>query len=130
MADENGMVGEVYYPAPEVVQQAHIKDYEQVHAAATKDLAGFWHKIAAEDFEWYKPWQKVLDDHNAPFYKWFVGAKVNIVHNALDRHMRTPTRNKAALIFMPSLPIVRAVSLSSITREMSCIPTPLLKRCL
>ncbi|MEM8859261.1 MAG: acetate--CoA ligase, partial [Chloroflexota bacterium] len=56
-------------------------------------------RIASENFEWYKPWNKVLDDSNAPFYKWFVDAKVNIVHNALDRHMRTANRNKAALIF-------------------------------
>ena len=99
MADDKNMVGDVYYPTPEVVSAAHIPNYEEVHAAATADLAGFWGKIAAENYEWYKPWDTVLDDSNAPFYKWFVNAKVNIVHNALDRHMRTATRNKAALIF-------------------------------
>ncbi len=99
MAEEKGMVGEVYYPAPEVVSHAHVPDYDKVNAAATADLAGFWGKIAAENYEWYKPWDTVLDDSNAPFYKWFVNAKVNIVHNALDRHMRTDSRNKAALIF-------------------------------
>ncbi len=99
MADKKEMTGDVYYPAPEVVASAHIPDYEAVHAQATRDLPGFWGKIAAENFEWYKPWNQVLDDSNAPFYKWFVGGKVNIVHNALDRHMRTETRNKAALIF-------------------------------
>lgn len=96
---EKEMVGDVYYPAPEVVSLAHIPDYDAVNQAATEDLPGFWGKIAAENFEWYEPWETVLDDSNAPFYKWFVGAKVNIVHNALDRHMRTATRNKAALIF-------------------------------
>jgi acetyl-CoA synthetase len=99
MAEENGMTGDVYYPAPEIIESAHITDYDKVHAEATADLPGFWAKIAAENFEWYKPWDTVLDDSNAPFYKWFVGAKVNIVHNALDRHMRTAVRNKAALIF-------------------------------
>ena len=99
MADEKNMTGDVYYPAPEVVANAHIKDYEKVHAEALADLPGFWGKIAAENFEWYQPWETVLDDSNAPFYKWFVGAKVNIIHNALDRHMHTAVRNKAALIF-------------------------------
>ncbi|MCB0017801.1 MAG: AMP-binding protein, partial [Anaerolineales bacterium] len=99
MSDQNDMVGDVYYPAPEVVSRAHVPDYEKVHAEATADLPGFWAKIAAENFEWYKPWNTVLDDSNAPFFKWFVDAKVNIIHNALDRHMRTATRNKAALIF-------------------------------
>ncbi len=99
MVDEKSMAGDVYFPAPEVIESAHIKSFEEVHAAATADLAGFWGKIAAENFEWYQPWETVLDDSNAPFYKWFVGAKVNIIHNALDRHMHTAARNKAALIF-------------------------------
>lgn len=99
MIEEKNMVGEVYYPDPAVVAQAHIPDYEKVYNEAAADLAAFWGKIAAENYEWYEPWETVLDDSNAPFYKWFVGAKVNIVHNALDRHMRTATRNKAALIF-------------------------------
>ena len=84
MSDEKKMVGEVYYPTPEVIESAHIKSYEEVNEVATSDLAGFWGKIAAENYEWYRPWEAVLDDNNAPFYKWFVGAKVNIIHNALD----------------------------------------------
>ena len=99
MSDKKEMTGDVYFPTPEVVQSAHIPDYDKVHDEATADLPGFWGKIAAENFEWYKPWNQVLDDTNAPFYKWFINAKVNIIHNALDRHMRTATRNKAALIF-------------------------------
>jgi acetyl-CoA synthetase len=99
MSEKREMVGEVYKPAPEIVQNANVPDYDAVNKAATADLAGFWGKIASENYEWYEPWETVLDDSNAPFYKWFVGAKVNIVHNALDRHMRTATRNKAALIF-------------------------------
>lgn len=99
MAENKRMVGEVYYPAPEVISAAYVPDYSAVHQRAQNDLAGFWGKIAAENFEWYEPWERVLDDENAPFYKWFVGAKVNIIHNALDRHQRTANRNKAALIF-------------------------------
>ncbi|MCA9923158.1 MAG: AMP-binding protein, partial [Anaerolineales bacterium] len=99
MSDNNGMAGDVYFPAPEIIESAHIPNYEEVHQSALDDLAGFWGKVAAENYEWYKPWETVLDDDNPPFFKWFVGAKVNIIHNALDRHMRTATRNKAALIF-------------------------------
>lgn len=93
------LTGEVYYPAPQVVQQAHIQDHQAITDAANADLSGFWGRIATENYEWHAPWEKVLDDSNAPFFKWFVGAKTNIVHNALDRHMRTSVRNKAALIF-------------------------------
>ena len=99
MSHENNLHGEVFYPAPEVKAHAIIRDYDKVYAEAEADLAGFWGRIAAENFEWYKPWNSVIDDSNAPFYKWYDGAMVNIVHNALDRHLRTETRNKAALIF-------------------------------
>lgn len=99
MAEKKDFVGDVYHPAPEVIAQAHVPDYDAVNDAALADLAGFWGGIAAENFDWYEPWETVLDDSNAPFYKWFVGAKVNIVHNALDRHMRSEVRNKAAIIF-------------------------------
>ena len=99
MAEKKDLVGDVYYPVPEVIAQAHVPDYDAVNDAATADLAGFWGGIASENFEWFEPWETVLDDSNAPFYKWFTGAKVNIVHNALDRHMRSEVRNKAALIF-------------------------------
>lgn len=99
MTEKAKMSGDVYYPAPEIVENAHIPDYEATHARAIADLPAFWDEIARENFEWYQPWQKTLDDSNAPFYKWFVGAKTNIVHNALDRHQHSPVRNKAALIF-------------------------------
>jgi acetyl-CoA synthetase len=99
MTDKKGMTGDVYYPSDDIVQNAHIPDYDVVHAAATEDLAGFWDKIARDNFEWYEAWHTTLDESNAPFYQWFVGGKTNIVHNALDRHMQTATRNKAALIF-------------------------------
>jgi acetyl-CoA synthetase len=117
MSEKKQMVGEVYKPAPEIVQNAHIPDYDVVNNAATADLAGFWGKIASENFEWYEPWETVLDDSNAPFYKWFVGAKVNIVHNALDRHMRTATRNKAALIFEGEPGDVRTYTYQQLNHE-------------
>ncbi len=117
MANKDGMTGEVYYPTPEIVQSAHIPNFEKVHEEAMKDLAGFWGRIAAEQFEWYKPWNQVLDDSNAPFYKWFVGGKVNLVHNALDRHMRTAVRNRAALIFEGEPGDVRTYTYQQLNRE-------------
>ena len=119
MADKKTLIGDVYYPAPEVVSLAHVPDYEKVNRAARADLAAFWGKIAAENFEWYEPWERVLDDENAPFYQWFVGAKVNIVHNALDRHMHTPVRNKAALIFEGEPGDVRIYTYQQLNREVS-----------
>ncbi|RME80682.1 MAG: acetate--CoA ligase [Caldilineae bacterium] len=89
---------EVYPPPEEVVKHAHIKDYNQVRERALADIEAFWAERASH-LEWYEPWDKVLDDSNAPFFKWFVGGKTNIVHNALDRHIKTWRKNKLALIW-------------------------------
>lgn len=91
-------VGEWYYPSEDIVKNAHVPDYETIYREAMQDPEGFWAKRAGT-LEWYKPWEQVLDASNAPFYKWFVGGKTNIVLNALDRHVKTWRRNKLALIW-------------------------------
>ena len=91
--------GDVYYPSDEVVSQANVPDWEEVAQFAQKDLEGFWAE-RAEELEWFQKWDEVLDDSNAPFFKWFVGGKTNIVHNALDRHIKTWRKNKLALIWV------------------------------
>ncbi len=87
-----------YYPPEELAKNAHIPNYEEVYAKAQKDPQAFWAE-RAEELEWYQKWDKVLDDSDAPFYKWFVGGKTNIALNALDRHIKTWRRNKLALIW-------------------------------
>ncbi len=100
MANQQGALhGEVFYPSKEVIAQANIPDRDAVRQEAEKDLGKFWGKIASENFEWSEPWEKALDDSNPPFYKWFVGAKTNIVLNALDRHVKTSQRDKVAYIW-------------------------------
>jgi acetyl-CoA synthetase len=92
------VTNEWFHPDEDVVNNAHVKDYEALYNEAAADLEGFW-ATRAESLEWYKKWDQVLDDSNAPFYKWFVGGRTNIVLNALDRHVRTWRRNKLALIW-------------------------------
>ncbi len=87
-----------YYPSEQIVQSARVPDYEAVYTRAQADPLAFWAERASA-LEWYKPWDKVLDDRDAPFFKWFVGGKTNIVLNALDRHVKTWRRNKLALIW-------------------------------
>ena len=89
---------EMIYPSEEVRAQAVLQDWERTAAFARDDLQGFWRK-EAEELEWFKPWDQVLDDSNKPFFKWFTGAKVNIAHNAVDRHLKTYRKNKLALIW-------------------------------
>lgn len=90
--------GEVYFPSEQVIARARLKDWDALAEKAGKDLQGFWADEASE-LEWFKKWDKVLDDSNKPFYKWFVGAKTNIVHNAIDRHLKTHRKNQLALIW-------------------------------
>lgn len=89
---------EVYYPSEEVMSQANVKDYDSLYQQSITDREGFWAE-EVEKSECFKKWDKVLDDSNKPFYKWFVGGIINIVHNAIDRHLKTWRRNKLALIW-------------------------------
>jgi len=90
--------GEVFYPSKQVVEQARLKDWDKLAKSARKDLKGFW-ESEAKELEWFSKWKKVLDDSKKPFFKWFTGAKVNIVHNCIDRHLNTSRKNKLALIW-------------------------------
>ena len=86
-------------PDPEFVHSSELPDPDALRAAAAADPIGFW-EAEANELEWYQPWEKVLDDSQAPFFKWFTGAKTNIVHNAIDRHVHGPYKNKLALIWV------------------------------
>ncbi len=107
---------QVYSPSAEFVAAANMKGHAEVARQAELDLPGFWGARAAE-FEWFKPWDNVLDESNKPFYKWFVGGKVNIVYNCLDRHIKTWRRNKLALIWEGEKGEVRTFSYHALNRE-------------
>ena len=70
---------------------------EETRRRSLDDPEGFWGEIA-EDIDWIKRWDKVLDDSNPPFYRWFSGAELNTCYNALDRHVES-RGNQAALIY-------------------------------
>ena len=113
------MEGEVYYPSEQSVAQARLKDWDALAEKAGKDLEGFWADEARE-LEWFKQWDQVLDDSNKPFFKWFVGAKTNIVHNAIDRHLKTHRKNQLALMWeSEDGKIERTFSYYAMNREVS-----------
>jgi acetyl-CoA synthetase len=108
--------GEIYRPSPEVIAGANVPVWETKAGQAEKDLTGYWAERARE-LEWYQPWNTVLDETNKPFYKWFVGGKVNIVYNCLDRHVKTWRRNKLALIWEGESGDQRTFSYHALNRE-------------
>ena len=105
----------LYHPTPEVLEKARIKNYEEVAQRAAQDPEAYWAREAA-DLEWFAPWNQVLD-WQPPFAKWFVGARCNIVHNCLDRHLNTWRRNKLALIWESEKGESRTFSYFALHRE-------------
>ncbi|HEY9624385.1 MAG TPA: acetate--CoA ligase [Crinalium sp.] len=91
----------LFHPPAAFSQQARIKsleEYEQLYARAAAAPEKFWADLATQELHWFEKWHTVLD-WQPPFAKWFVGGKINISYNCLDRHLTTWRRNKAALIW-------------------------------
>ena len=107
-----------YNPIDSVVKNANVKEYNELYKKSITQREQFWAE-QAENLEWYKKWDKVLDTSNKPFYKWFVGAKTNIIHNAIDRHLKTWRRNKLAYIWEGENGDVRTFSYHALNREVS-----------
>ncbi len=72
--------------------------YDEAYRRSMDDPEGFWGEIA-EDVHWIKKWDKVLDDSNKPFYRWFTGAELNTCYNAVDRHVEQGRADQVALIY-------------------------------
>jgi len=91
----------VFPPSAEFAQAAHVKslaDLEALRAEASSDPEGFWGRMASSELHWFKKWDRVLQ-WDPPHAQWFLGGKLNISYNCLDRHLSTWRRNKAALIW-------------------------------
>jgi propionyl-CoA synthetase len=72
--------------------------YEIAHKQSMEDPDGFW-GAAAEDCHWYKKWDRVLDDSNKPFYRWFSGGEMNTCYNMLDHHIENGRGEQNAIIY-------------------------------
>ena len=88
----------IFAPNAETIERAHVDDWE-AELEKGKDLEKYWAE-KAEQFEWFQKWDKVLDDSNKPFYKWFVNGKINLAYNAVDRWIKTPKRNQVAILYV------------------------------
>ena len=110
----------LFPPPPAFAADAHIKsfeEYEQIYAEAAADPEGFWAK-QAESLDWFKKWDTVLE-WNEPFAKWFVGGKINISYNCLDRHLTTWRKNKAAIIWEGETGEIKTITYLQLQREVS-----------
>jgi len=90
----------VFPPPAEFAAKARIKsfaEYEQMYRRSVDDPESFWAE-AARELHWFKPWEKVLD-WNLPWAKWFVGGKINLSYNCVDRHALGDKRDKVAILW-------------------------------
>jgi acetyl-CoA synthetase len=109
----------LFQPPAELSQQAQIKsfsEYEQLYEKAKADPAAFWAELAEKELHWFQKWTTVLD-WQPPFAKWFVGGKLNISYNCLDRHLTTARKNKAALIWEGEPGDSRVLTYAQLHRE-------------
>ena len=92
----------VFPPSPAIQKVARIAGmdaYEALCAEAAQDYEGYWARLARENVVWSKPFTQVLDESNAPFYRWFADGELNASANCLDKHMGTAVEHKTAIIF-------------------------------
>ena len=92
----------VFHPSADFVKNAAVSGmdaYQALCAEAERDYEGFWGRLAKENLEWHKPFTKVLDESQAPFYKWFEDGHLNVSYNCLDRNLKNGNADKTAIIF-------------------------------
>ena len=108
----------VFRPPKAFSAKAHIKSmaqYERMYRESVRNPEKFWGRVA-EELEWFKKWRQVMQ-WKLPFAKWFVGGKTNICYNCLDRHLETPRKNKAALIWEGEPGEVRTLTYQQLHHE-------------
>ncbi len=103
-------------PYEEFAKTAVVNN-DSLYKKAEEDTVKYW-ESEAEELEWFKPWKSAFD-WNPPHVSWFTGGKINITHNALDRHLDGPRRNKAAIIWEAENGRVTTLTYGQLHREVS-----------
>ncbi|RKP50560.1 acetate--CoA ligase [Trinickia fusca] len=121
----------VFSPSAETVAGAVISGMDAYHALAAeaeRDYDGFWAKLARETLSWHKPFTKVLDESNAPFYTWFEDGELNASYNSLDRHVEAGRGDRTAIIFEADDGTVTHVTYQDLLQRVSRFANALKRR--
>ena len=108
-----------FSPSAEFANQSYVRsprEYEQLYSKAAANPERFWAELAEQELHWFQKWETVLD-WQPPNAKWFVGGKLNISYNCLDRHLTTWRRNKAAIIWEGEPGDSRTITYGELHRE-------------
>jgi len=87
---------DVFWPSRDMKKEAWVSD-ESVYREGERNPVAFWSKLAKEGLDWFKPWRKAYSER-PPYFKWFLGGKINASYNCLDRHLKD-RGNKVAIIW-------------------------------
>ncbi len=120
----------VWKPTDDYVEKANItrfmrkhdiKDYDELIKRSTDDIEWFWDAVMKDlDIEWFHPYDKVLDDSKGiQWTKWFVGGKINIVHNCLDKHAKSDKKNNIAITWENEKGDVRKLTYFELYKEVN-----------
>jgi len=124
----------VFNPPKELTEQSNVKKWMDAHGIKSydeflekaKNIEWYWDEVSKEVVEWYEPHRKTLE-WDEPFAKWFVGAKYNIIHDALDKHVKTFRKNKVAYIFEGEPGDVRNITYNDLYMEVNKLANALKK---
>ncbi len=94
-----------------------MEEYRQLYRAAEADPEKFWASIARE-LHWFQPWSRVLE-WDLPWAKWFVGGKINLSYNCLDRHVAGDRRNKTAILWEGEPGEVRTLTYEQLLKQVN-----------
>src|SRR6266487_2341458 len=110
LSAHEGNQQEFYYPPQALAENSNIMAYarekgfanvDELYDWSIQNREQFWGEMAMRFCDWYQPWQEVLDESEKPFFKWFTGGKINVVHNAIDRHAIDANPDKIAILCEP-----------------------------
>ena len=120
----------VFQPPKELSQKAYLKsfaEYKAMYDKSIKDPAAFWGEQAA-NLDWFKKWDKVLEaDFANAKHKWFLGGKINVSYNCVDRHLKTWRKNKAAIIWEGDPGDTRVLTYQQLSNEVNKLANVLKK---
>ena len=103
-------------PSPEFVAQSNVT--AAIYDEAAADRLGFWAE-QAQRLDWAQPWTEVLDWSDAPFAKWFVGGRLSVAYNCVDRHVDNGLGSRAAIIFEPESGEAETITYADLQKRVS-----------
>eukprot|EP00927_Polykrikos_kofoidii_P028505 TRINITY_DN24878_c0_g1_i1.p1 TRINITY_DN24878_c0_g1~~TRINITY_DN24878_c0_g1_i1.p1 ORF type:complete len:681 (+),score=92.01 TRINITY_DN24878_c0_g1_i1:116-2158(+) len=102
-------------------------EYNKMHLSSLHDRDAFW-SAAAKDIDWIEPYTKIVDESNPPHYRWFTGGKINVCHNAVDRHLATRADQVALIYDSPITGSLRSITYKELHDKVSRLAGVLLAK--